>query len=72
MAEQGRDSRLGMPATRLPPDPAAIELAGSEDGALDAATLTRAAMPASATLPHARGSYTFLLPTSPSTLSTPS
>jgi hypothetical protein len=43
MAEQGRDSLLGMPATRLPPDPAATELAGSEDGALDAATLTRAA-----------------------------
>src|SRR5262249_8775636 len=33
---------------------------------------TRAAMPASASLPHVRGSYAFLLPTSPSTLSTPS
>ncbi len=36
------------------------------------ASTTRFAMPASATFPHARGSYAFLLPTSPSTLSTPS
>ena len=36
------------------------------------ASTTRFAMPASATFPQARGSYAFLLPTSPSTLSTPS
>jgi len=36
------------------------------------ASTTRLAMPASATLPQARGSYAFLLPTSPSTFSTPS
>ena len=36
------------------------------------ASTTRAAMPASAALPHERGSYVFLLPTSPSTFSTPS
>ena len=35
------------------------------------ASTTRAAMPASASLPHARGSYCFLLPTSPSIFSTP-
>ena len=33
---------------------------------------TRLAMPSSASLPQARGSYAFLLPTSPSTFSTPS
>src|SRR5690606_33823879 len=33
---------------------------------------TRLAMPASASLPQVRGSYAFLLPTSPSTFSTPS
>ena len=32
---------------------------------------TRCAMPASAVLPYARGSYIFLLPTSPSIFSTP-
>ena len=37
------DNLLGMPQTLLAPDPAAAELAGSEDGALAAATLTRAA-----------------------------
>ena len=36
------------------------------------ASTTRAAMPSSALAPHTRGSYAFLLPTSPSTLSTPS
>jgi len=36
------------------------------------ASTTRLAMPASATFPQARGSYAFLLPTSPSILSTPS
>ena len=36
------------------------------------ASVTRAVMPVSAALPQERGSYTFLLPTSPSTLSTPS
>ena len=36
------------------------------------ASTTRLAMPASASLPQARGSYAFLLPTSPSTFSTPS
>ena len=36
------------------------------------ASTTRAAMPASASLPQARGSYCFLLPTSPSIFSTPS
>jgi hypothetical protein len=36
------------------------------------ASTTRCAMPASATFPQARGSYAFLLPTSPSTFSTPS
>ena len=36
------------------------------------ASTTRFAMPDSATLPHARGSYAFLLPTSPSTFRTPS
>src|SRR5699024_9215749 len=36
------------------------------------ASTMRWAMPASAALPHARGSYAFLLPMSPSTLSTPS
>ena len=36
------------------------------------ANTTRAAIDASASLPQARGSYCFLLPTSPSTLSTPS
>ena len=35
------------------------------------ASTTRAAMPASASLPQARGSYCFLLPTSPSIFSTP-
>ncbi len=34
---------MGMPETRLAPDPAAAELAGSEDRPLDAATLTAAA-----------------------------
>jgi hypothetical protein len=33
---------------------------------------TRAAIPASAVFPYVRGSYAFLLPTLPSTLSTPS
>ncbi|WP_411282845.1 DUF3151 domain-containing protein [Lapillicoccus sp.] len=37
------DNLLGMPQTLLAPDPAAAELAGSEDGALAAAVLTRAA-----------------------------
>ncbi len=37
------DNLLGMPQTLLAPDPAAAELAGSEDGALAAAALTRAA-----------------------------
>ena len=37
------DNLLGMPQTLLAPDPAAAELAGSEDGALDAATMTHAA-----------------------------
>ena len=36
------------------------------------ASTTRAAMPASADLPHVRGSYCFLMPTSPSILRTPS
>jgi hypothetical protein len=36
------------------------------------ASITRLAMPASDNFPHARGSYAFLLPTSPSTFSTPS
>ena len=36
------------------------------------ASTTRAAMPASADLPHVRGSYCFLTPTSPSILRTPS
>jgi hypothetical protein len=36
------------------------------------ASTTRFAMPASANFPQARGSYAFLLPTSPSTFSTPS
>ena len=36
------------------------------------ASSTRLAMPASDNFPHARGSYAFLLPTSPSTFSTPS
>ena len=36
------------------------------------AWVTRAAMPASPALPQLRGSYTFLLPTSPSIFSTPS
>ena len=36
------------------------------------ASTTRFAMPASASFPQARGSYAFLLPTSPSTFSTPS
>ncbi len=36
------------------------------------ASITRLAMPASAIFPQARGSYAFLLPTSPSTFSTPS
>jgi hypothetical protein len=36
------------------------------------ASTTRLAMAASASFPHARGSYAFLLPTSPSTFSTPS
>ena len=36
------------------------------------ASTTRLAMPASAALPQARGSYCFLLPTSPSIFSTPS
>ena len=36
------------------------------------ASAMRDAMPASAALPQARGSYAFLLPTSPSTLRTPS
>ena len=36
------------------------------------ASTTRAARPASAALPQARGSYCFLLPTSPSIFSTPS
>ena len=36
------------------------------------ASITRLAMPPSATFPHARGSYAFLLPTSPSTFNTPS
>jgi hypothetical protein len=36
------------------------------------ASTTRLAMPPSAAFPHARGSYAFLLPTSPSTFSTPS
>ena len=36
------------------------------------ASTTRAAMPSSAALPQARGSYCFLLPTSPSILRTPS
>ncbi len=36
------------------------------------ASTTRLAMPASDNFPHARGSYAFLLPTSPSTFSTPS
>ena len=37
------DNLLGMPQTLLAPDPAAAELVGSEDGALDAATVTHAA-----------------------------
>jgi len=37
------ENLMGMPETRLAPDPAAAELAGSEDGPLDAATLTHAA-----------------------------
>jgi hypothetical protein len=37
------DNLMGMPQTRLPLDPAAAELAGSEGGALDPAALTRAA-----------------------------
>src|SRR6266536_3862352 len=36
------------------------------------ACATRAAIPASAALPYERGSYSFFLPTSPSTFSTPS
>ena len=36
------------------------------------ASTTRAAMPASADLPHVRGSYCFFTPTSPSILRTPS
>ena len=36
------------------------------------ASTTRAAMPASADLPHVRGSYCFLMPTSPSIFRTPS
>ncbi len=36
------------------------------------AWVTRSAIPASASLPQLRGSYAFLLPTSPSTFSTPS
>jgi hypothetical protein len=36
------------------------------------ASTTRLAMPASASFPQARGSYAFLLPTSPSTFNTPS
>src|SRR5262249_42325248 len=36
------------------------------------ACTTRFAIPSSAVLPQDRGSYAFLLPTSPSTLSTPS
>ena len=36
------------------------------------ASTMRSAMPASPALPQARGSYCFLLPTSPSTFSTPS
>ena len=36
------------------------------------ASTTRAAMPTSADLPHVRGSYCFLMPTSPSILRTPS
>jgi len=36
------------------------------------ASITRFAIPASASFPQARGSYAFLLPTSPSTFSTPS
>jgi len=36
------------------------------------ASTTRTAMADSATLPQARGSYCFLFPTSPSSLSTPS
>jgi hypothetical protein len=36
------------------------------------ASTTRLLMPASASFPQARGSYAFLLPTSPSTFSTPS
>jgi len=37
------ENLMGMPETRLAPDPAAAELAGSEDRPLDAATLTAAA-----------------------------
>jgi len=37
------ENLMGMPQTLLAPDPAASELAGSEDGRLDAATLTSAA-----------------------------
>ena len=36
------------------------------------ASTTRLLMPASASFPQPRGSYAFLLPTSPSTFSTPS
>ena len=113
------DNLLGIPETRLAPDPAADKLAAGVDPvqvaaaypasslawatlaedaladgdrdveayayartgyhrALDAlrrcwhASTTRAAMPASAALPQLRGSYCFLLPTSPSIFSTPS
>ncbi len=37
------ENLLGVPETRLAPDPAAAELAGSEGGPLDVATLTAAA-----------------------------